>query len=131
MFPPINHLAVLVAGLVAFAIGGIWYALFGKLIYKMSKQKSTGKGHPTRAYIFTIVFNVVTAFALAVIMAYVNNYTLLSSLKISFLVWLGFNVPESIGGVLWKDEPFKGYFLGALLDLIVIVVMGIIITLWH
>jgi hypothetical protein len=125
----INFLAVLVAGILGFIIGGVWYTIFGNMIYKMSKK--TTKNHSSKTYVLGFLFSIVTAFALAIIMNYINDFTILGGLKISLLIWAGFVIPETIGGVIWEEEPFSGYVLGALLDLISIVAMGLIIAVLH
>ncbi len=65
----INWLAVLVAGISAFAVGGIWYSpgLFGKAWMKDSNltEEEIQKGNKGKIFGFTLIFSLLMAVNLA------------------------------------------------------------------
>ena len=66
----VNLLAVLVAALSSFAIGGAWYsnALFGAAWRREAHDgREPGQGHPAKVFGLSFVFALVAAFAYAVI----------------------------------------------------------------
>ena len=68
--PDINIFAVVVAGVVGFLFGGLWYSskLFGKVWHRENgphPHEAQGK-HPGAAYGISAVLSVIAAFALAV-----------------------------------------------------------------
>lgn len=69
----INWLAVLVAGLSAFVIGGIWYSpgLFGKVWMKDSNvtEEDIKKGNKGKIFGFTAIFSLLMAVNLAMFLA--------------------------------------------------------------
>lgn len=63
-----NVLAVLVAALSSFMLGGLWYsdALFGKAWKReAADDRVPGQGHPTKVFGLSFVFALVAAFAYA------------------------------------------------------------------
>lgn len=69
----INWLAVLVAGISAFAIGGIWYSpgLFGKawMVENNLNEDEIKKSNKSKIFGFTFVFSVLMAINLAMFLA--------------------------------------------------------------
>ncbi len=126
MLPNVNYLAVLFAAIAGIIIPLLWYSriLFGKF---HKKRKDNSK----KGYVISFIFSLLMAYVLAVIINVFNATSFTGSLKVSFLVWLGFIIPTHIGGMLWKEESFKSFILEALNDLISIALMGIIIVLMH
>ena len=66
--PQVNLLAVLVAALSSFLLGGLWYsdALFGKAWRREAgDQRVAGQGHPAKVFGLSFVYALVAAFAYA------------------------------------------------------------------
>ena len=66
----VNLIAVLVAALSSFAVGGLWYskALFGSAWRRAAfDAREPGQGHPAKVFGLAFVFALVAAFAYAVI----------------------------------------------------------------
>jgi len=72
-FSSINWLAVLLAGLSAFAVGGIWYSrsLFGNawMVDSNLNQERIKQGNKGRIFGFTAIFSLLMAFNLAMFLA--------------------------------------------------------------
>ena len=66
----INFLAVIVAAISSFLVGGLWYspALFGNVWNREngSNPKSQGAGHAAKVFGVSFIFSLVAAFAFAV-----------------------------------------------------------------
>lgn len=134
----INFWPILVASLVAFGLGALWYSpiLFGKewmSLIKMDDSEIAGmkvsgvwKGYVTQ-FILTLV-----TFA---ILGFVINSTIATTATdggfIGFILWLGFIIPTAASGLLWKKDPFKLVLIDVVNQLLVLVIGGAIIGAWR
>ncbi len=106
MFPTdVNFLAVLVAGIAYFMIGGLWYSvLFGKAwltaIGKTEEEVRNEGGAPV-AYVVSFIGSLISAYFLAVFM---SGTTLQAGLGIGFFVWMGF-VATTNATTVFLREP--------------------------
>lgn len=136
-FVDINYLAVLIAAIAAMAIGALWYspALFGKLWMQLSGitpeniAKAKAKGM-AKNYFIAFLGTLVMSYVLAHFVDYADVFYLAEGLKLGFWVWLGFMATRALGGVLWEGKPVKLYLLNAGHDLISILIMAAILSVW-
>lgn len=138
----IDYWAVLVAAIAAMVLGGLWYSplLFGKQWMKLMnidpKRMAEMKKNPVmkkkvnRAYALMFLGVLVTAFVLAHFVDYVEATTVAEALQAGFWLWLGFIVPVMLGGVLWEEKPWTLYLLNVSYQLVNMIVMAVILTLW-
>ena len=68
MLATVNWLAVAVAALATFVIGGPWYALFRKPWQRAMGMTEPERGHPVRVFGLAYVFSFVAAAGLAVLL---------------------------------------------------------------
>jgi Protein of unknown function (DUF1761) len=133
----INYLAVIVATVAAFAIGGIWYSplLFAKLWVKahgyteeqvQAMQKSAGK-----AYGVSLVCQWLIALAIAVLAGYLHLDHLSQGIKLSLLVWAGFAFPLGLMANVFSEKRITVFLIDTGYQLVYLVIMGIIITVWQ
>lgn len=98
----INYLAVLVAGVVLFAFGGLWYNLIFKSQYMaavgVSTTMSTTGGATYYPYIIALVVGIVVAYAIARVLAGHANVTA------GVGAWMGFMLGLLIFGALAYQE---------------------------
>ena len=69
--PQINILAVLVASVSSFLLGGLWYSrlLFGAAWHRAAGEPSKpGKGHPVKVFGVSFVFSLVAALAYSILL---------------------------------------------------------------
>ncbi|MBS3071992.1 DUF1761 domain-containing protein [Candidatus Pacearchaeota archaeon] len=133
----VNYLAVVVAGLVSFVIGGLWYSplIFGNIwmkesgINKSQVDKSKKKGM-TASYIITLVSALVMAYVLANFVKYVAISSAIDALELGFCVWLGFIATVGLGSILWEGKSFRLYAINMGYYLISLILMSVILTLW-
>lgn len=133
----INFPAVLVASVVGYVIGALWYSplLFGKSWMSMMnfdekmleevKQKGMGK---TYAAAFFNTF--IMALVLSIFVRHPGATHLWVGLLTGFLIWLGFMVTIHTASFLWEGKPTKLFFLNAGHNLVSILVMSTILSLW-
>jgi hypothetical protein len=131
-----NFLAVILAAISAMVVGFVWYGpLFGKLWINLSgfkeedMQKAQEQGM-TKYYAVAFVGALVTAFVLSLIINVTNVSSTIFSVTLALWIWLGFVVTTLLSSVLWEGKPFKLFLLNISQQLVTLVVMAIILSLW-
>ncbi len=128
----VNFLAVLVAGIAYFMIGGLWYSvLFGKAwlaaIGKTEEEVRNEGGAPV-AYVVSFIGSLISAYFLAVFM---SGTTLQAGLGIGFFVWLGFVATTNAPPYFYENRNKKLYLIYGAYTLVSFLVMGAILALWQ
>lgn len=133
----INILAVILAAVITFAIGALWYSpmLFGKHWvafngYTPEKIEALRKG-AGRAYGISFVCYLVMAAVFAVLLRITHITALVAGMKLGFLLWVGFVATVGLTANLYSDKSIKAYLLDAGYQLVFLVVMGFILTAWR
>ena len=133
----INFLAVIVAAAVAFLIGGLWYSpmLFAKPWMKAhgyteddvkEMQKSA-----SRAYAISILCHLLIALAIAVLVSYLNIWVYVKGLKLGLLVWAGFAFPLGLMANAFSNKKISAFAIDAGYQLVYLLIVGTIITVWR
>ncbi len=86
----VNYLAVLVAAVSSFILGGLWYspALFGKAWMRETEFDEAKAGHPAKVFGFAFIFSFIAAFCFATIVG--NNPELMVAIHYALIVGVGF-----------------------------------------
>lgn len=136
----INWLAVLVAAVAAFVLGGFWYsdALFGKQwrkgagISDADVKKAREKGFsfmlPNMIGGFLSMF--VTAFFLVNLLAWVGVGSVGEALEFTFWLWLGFFAMQMLGSIFWDGKKFDYYLINVIYVLLMFMIMSAIVSAW-
>jgi hypothetical protein len=129
----VNWWAVIVAAVVKFLIGSIWYApLFGKqwraLVGLSEAQMQSGLA---RAIPIDIVASLVMAYVLARFVGHYGATTLVDGAIVGFLAWLGFAVTITVGSFAYEQKPAGLFLINSGYLLIAMVVMGAILAFWQ
>jgi hypothetical protein len=133
----INYLAVVVAAVAAFALGGVWYSplLFAKLWVNAhgyseeqvkAMQKSAGK-----AYGVSLVCQWLIALAITVLVGYLHLERLAQGVKLSLLVWVGFALPLGLMANMFSEKRITVFYIDTGYQLVYLLIMGAIITAWQ
>jgi hypothetical protein len=130
----INYLAVLVAAIITFIIGGLWYspALFGQrwmLAVGKSEQdcKRTNMG---MAYAGAFVSAVMMAYVLALFIGFAQAKTILSGAGIGLWAWVGFVAAPKLSNYLFSGWSRDLYLINNGYHLVSLLVMGAILAVW-
>lgn len=133
----INYLAVVVATVAAFALGGLWYSplLFAKMWvaahgYTEEQVNAMQKG-AGKAYGVSLVCQWLIALAIAVLVGYLHLVNLSQGLKLSMLIWVGFAVPLGLMANMFTEKRITVFFIDTGYQLVYLLIMGAIITLWQ
>jgi hypothetical protein len=137
--PEVNLLAVFVAGIVAFAIGGAWYsptlfanqwmAAHGYTAEKMAEMKRTNP--PARAMAVTALCQVVMAYVVAVLIAWTGMIGWTKGLSLGVLVWLGFAGMVALIANMFSDKPIRVFIIESGYQLVCLALMGVILGVWR
>jgi hypothetical protein len=133
----INYLAVLLAGLVAFGIGALWYSpiLFAKPWmaahgYTPERVGEMQKG-AGRAYGVSAVMFLVMALAIAVLVSLLGIGNVVPGLKLGALLWAGIAVPLGLIAHMYSNKPISAFVIDAGYQLVYMLFMGAIIGAWR
>src|SRR5712691_7517945 len=106
----INYLAVVVAAVAAFALGGLWYSplLFANQWvkahgYTEERVKEMQK-NAAKAYGVSMLCQLVIALALAVLIGYLHLELWVQGLKLVALIWAGFAFPLGLMANMFSDK---------------------------
>jgi len=130
---------ILVASVVAFAIGALWYSpvLFGKeymSLMKISDKEvaaAKAKGGMWKLYVVQFITTVVMFGVLAFLIYASGTSNAKNGAFLGVLVWLGFPAMFDIGSLLWEKKPFKLVVIQSVVMLINLVIGGAVLGAWH
>lgn len=133
----VNYLAVLVATVVVFVLGWLWYSPF--LFYKPWMRARGMDPDAAMAGAKMPAGKLVTEFLRCFVLAYVVAHFVsrlgisswMGAAHLGLLLWLGFPVILLIGSILWENTPVKVAAIHAGDWLVKLLVIPIIVTLWQ
>jgi hypothetical protein len=131
---PVNWWAVIVAAVVSFIIGAIYYAppVLGNVWrshVKMTEEEVRAGLVP--AMIAQIIRDLVTAYILARFIVEYGAPTLTRGILVGFMAWLGFVATVTMGQVFYERRPWALWLISNGYLIISLVVMGAILGWWH
>ncbi|NOT06604.1 MAG: DUF1761 domain-containing protein [Gemmatimonadales bacterium] len=134
--PPVNYLAIVVAGLAAFVIGALWYtALFGKQWLAAQnftpEQMAAAQKDMAKTYGISVVCYIVMAFVLSVLIGNLDIVSAGTGAKLGALCWLGFAATIGLTASLYGGKSIKIYYIDAAYQLVFMTVMGAILGAWR
>lgn len=133
----INYIAVVVAAVVAFALGGLWYSplLFAKQWVKAHgyseekvKEMQQGAG---KAYAVSFVCQLLIALAIATLVSYLHLERCVQGLKLGLLIWAGFFVTHGLMASVFSDKRITVFYIDTGYQLVYLLIMSAIITVWQ
>ncbi|MBA3671175.1 MAG: DUF1761 domain-containing protein [Gemmatimonadaceae bacterium] len=136
--PDVNYLAVLVAGILIFLLGGLWYSpvLFAKrwvgLMGKNDDEtRAAAAGNMAGMYLLVFLCGLATAFALAVVILHFPPFTPLRGVLVAMLCWIGFTGATSYGTNMFSMQPRALWMINAGYNLVAFVVAGLLLVVWR
>ncbi|MDQ6828392.1 MAG: DUF1761 domain-containing protein [Gemmatimonadota bacterium] len=133
--PPVHYLAVLVAGIAIFALGGLWYSpvLFAKKWMELrgiTEAEMKTESLPLQ-YAMVFLCGLITAWVMAVILNHFPNLTLTRALEAAFLCWLGFAAVTSYATAIFSMKPKALWLIDSGFNLVSFLVAAAILALWR
>jgi hypothetical protein len=127
----IHWLAVLVAGLSGFVVGGVWYGpLFIKpWLAAEGKTKEQMGGHPVKVFGLSFLLNLVSAFILDHVLGTYGDPDMHLTLLIATGIALGFVIPAYGVNYLFAGRKLVLFLIDAGYWLVTYAVMGAILEL--
>jgi hypothetical protein len=127
---------VLVAALVNFLLGGLWYSpmLFAKkwmALLNITEEDIKKRGSAGKAYASAIIGALVMAYVLAHIVGYANATTVGAGAQSGFWCWLGFVATTGIANTMFESRPLGLYFINTGYYLVSLIIMGVILAVWR
>ncbi len=124
-----NFLAIIVAGLLNFLIGMVWYGpAFGKMWMKLSGVKDM-KPAPM-SLVVALIASIIMAFTLNIVITLIPGLTLFGGAMIGIVMSLGTIGMASMGMTLWEKKPIGLYLLNTAYDVLAYAVMGALLVAW-
>lgn len=139
---PINWLAVLVAGIVIFILGGLWYsqvlfakrwiALQGRTEEQMRAQAAAA--NMPAMYASAFLTALIIAWVMALVFAHIAKDVPMNAAHgalFGALLWLGFAATTSYATALFSGKPRQLWFIDSAYNLVSFVLAGIILAVWR
>ncbi len=147
-YPPINWLAVLVAAIVIFVLGGLWYspvlfarrwiALQGRTEEQVRAQAASA--NMPLLYVGAAVTSLLIAFTLTLILWHIardpamaqpdGGISAAHGAMIGFVSWLGFVASTSYATASFSGKPKQLWLIDTGYNLVCFVLAGIILAVW-
>ena len=131
-FTGINYLAAIVATLVAYFFGALWYS---PILFGNTWMRALGKGKedlpaPTLPMLIGFVCTFVTALGLELLINGMGLQSLLGGVTIGLVVAVAFIVTNTLSEYLYSGASFRLFWIHAGYRLISILIMSVILGVW-
>ena len=134
----IKYAAVIVATLVHFILGGLWYSplLFGnkflQIIAWTPQQLAAmeAKG-ATKELIVAFITSLILVYILAHFVQYTKATSAMAGIQTGFWLWLGFIATTNIATVLFEQRPLGLFLINVSYQLVACMLAGAILAVWR
>lgn len=134
----IEYPAVIVATLVHFMLGGLWYSplLFAnKFIqiigWSQERLAEMQKQSPAKELAIAFVTSLVLVYILAHFVQYTKAKTARGGIETAFWLWLGFIATTQLATVIFEQRPLGLYLLNIGYQLVGCALAGAILAIWR
>lgn len=133
----VNWLAVVVAALGAFVLGGLWYSplLFADAWIEAhgfsDEELEEMKAGSGRAYVGSVALFVVVAVVLSAFVSYADVSGAVEGGWIGLLAWMGIAAPVGLTEVLFSGRESRAFAINAGYQLSYLLLMGAVIGAWR
>lgn len=130
-----NWLAVIVAAVAAFALGGVWYSPIGfvkpwlRLLGKTQEEMAAGMS-PVQAMSSQAVQQIVTTIAMAAIVSWSGAGNVLEGAWVGVIAGVGLIAADGLKLVFFEGRKFQLYLINAGYSSLAVVIMGAILGAW-
>lgn len=132
----VNYWAVLVAGLLYWILGAVWYGLFSAPFIRLmrwtpedlARLEAQGTG---KELALAFATSVLTAYVLAHFVRYVGARNFLDGALTGFWAFVGFVLTTNLATVIFEGRPAGLYFISMGYNLVALVLMGVLLAVWR
>jgi hypothetical protein len=134
MLANLNYVHILVATLVYFVLGALWYSvLFQKPWVRLNNivmNEESRKGMP-KVFAFTFLLNLIATVATACVLYFVQPVSIIAAIKVGALLGFGFVGSVTALNNMYLKRPFMLTIIDAGYNIVSIILVSIILTMWH
>jgi hypothetical protein len=134
----IKYPAVLVAALVHYILGGLWYSplLFGNKFVQIinwppDKLAEIERQSHVKELAIALVTSLVLVYILAHFVQYTKATTAMAGIQTAFWLWLGFIVTTQLATVIFEQRPLGLYLLNIGYQFVGCALAGAILAVWR
>lgn len=134
---PINWLAVVVAAVLSFVIGGLWYSplLFAKAWVRAhgytDEQVQRMRANAPKAYAISFLCMLVMAAILAFLLGLTPIIRWQGGAKLGLLCWAGFAATIGLTQQVYSEKKPATFLIDAGYQLVYLVLMGALLAWWR
>lgn len=128
-----NYLAVVVAAVAYFILGGLWYGVvFNKAWMALEHMtiEQAKSVNPAIPYVVSFLLELLIAYSLAQLCVWRNANTASRGASVGVLVWIGFVGPIALMTYMFEMRPRALYAINEFYPLAGLILMGAILGAW-
>jgi Protein of unknown function (DUF1761) len=130
----VNWMAVVLAAVVYFMMGAIWYTVLAEPwrvgVGKTQEQLMAHNGGSPMPYIITLICNVILASVLAQLIVATGKATAMHGLRVGFLAWAGFIATTIMMDYQYEGRTFTIWAINTGYPLVGMLMMGAVLGAW-
>jgi biotin transporter BioY len=133
----INYPAVLIATVVHFLVGGLWYGLlfsnkFIELIaWSPEKLQEMQNHNPAKELLIAFISALVLVYILAHFVQYTKARTAFDGIQTAFWLWLGFVATTQLATVVFEERKLGLYLINVSYQFVACSLAGVILAVWR
>ena len=134
----IKYAAVIVATLVHYILGGLWYSplLFGNKFLQLinwspEKLRQVESESHAKELVIAFIMSLVLVYILAHFVQYTKAATAISGIQTAFWLWLGFVVTTQAPTVIFEGRSFGLFLINVGYQLVGCTLAGAILAVWR
>ncbi|MEP6570793.1 MAG: DUF1761 domain-containing protein [Acidobacteriota bacterium] len=134
----IKYPAVLVATLIHFFLGGLWFSplLFGNRFiqtigWSPAKVAEISSQSHTKELVIAFITSAVLVYILAHFVQYIGAKGIAGGIQTGFWLWLGFVVTTQLATVIFEQRPLGLYLLNVGYQLVGCLICGALLAVWR
>jgi hypothetical protein len=134
----IKYPAVIVATLVHFILGGLWYSplLFGNKFIQLinwspEKLRQVQSENHTKELVIAFVMSLILVYILANFVKYTKATNAIGGIQTAFWLWLGFVVTTQLPTVLFEGRSFGLFLINVGYQFVGCALAGAILAVWR
>lgn len=135
--PKIHYPAVIVAGLIQFFVGWLWYGMLFMNPWveatgvPMDAAQSMSGGQMAMMYVGSLVAFLVVYYIMAHFVSYTKSTTAKQGMQTAFWLWLGFVATTILVNIIYTMKPFSLWLIDGGYWLVSMLAGGALLAVWR